>query len=60
MSLKWYVVHAYSGYEDRVMDSLKERAERYDMEDQFGEILVGVSVDKQQRTIAPASKVPGQ
>lgn len=40
MSLKWYVVHAYSGHEDRVMNSLRERVERYDMTDQFGEILV--------------------
>ena len=40
MSLKWYVVHAYSGYELRVMDALKERAERFGMQDQFGDILV--------------------
>lgn len=40
MSLNWYVVHAYSGYEDRVMNSLKERVVQYGMEDSFGEILV--------------------
>jgi len=40
MSLNWYVVHAYSGFEDRVMDTLKERVVQYGMEDNFGEILV--------------------
>ena len=40
MSLNWYVVHAYSGYEYRVMNSLKDRIVQYDMADSFGEILV--------------------
>jgi len=40
MELKWYVVHAYSGYEKRVMNTLKERIERSGLQDQFGEILV--------------------
>ncbi len=40
MSLNWYVVHAYSGFEDRVMNTLKERIVQYSMEDKFGEILV--------------------
>ena len=40
MSLNWYVVQAYSGYEDRVMSSLKERIVQYGLEDCFGDILV--------------------
>ena len=40
MSLKWYVVQAYSGHEQNVMRSLLERIERSDLKDQFGEILV--------------------
>ncbi len=40
MSLNWYVVHAYSGFEDRVMNTLKERVVQFGMEDNFGEILV--------------------
>ncbi|NVK11497.1 MAG: transcription termination/antitermination protein NusG [Gammaproteobacteria bacterium] len=40
MSKRWYVVHAYSGFEKRVAESLKERVERLNMQDQFGEILV--------------------
>ncbi len=40
MAKRWYVVHAYSGFEKQVMRSLKERVKMYDMEDKFGEILV--------------------
>ena len=40
MALSWFVVHAYSGYEDRVMNTLKERVVQYGMEDKFGEVLV--------------------
>jgi len=40
MAFSWYVVHAYSGYEDRVMNTLKERVVQYGMEDKFGEVLV--------------------
>jgi len=40
MSLKWYVVHAYSGYETQVMRTIQERIRRFGLEDQFGEILV--------------------
>ncbi|MEC9483235.1 MAG: transcription termination/antitermination protein NusG [Halomonas sp.] len=40
MSKRWYVVHAYSGFEKHVMRSLIERVKMYGMEEQFGEILV--------------------
>ena len=40
MALRWYVVHAYSGYEQQVCKSLLERIERYEMQDKFGEVLV--------------------
>lgn len=40
MSKRWYVVHAFSGYEKRVEESLRERVERAGMQDKFGEILV--------------------
>lgn len=40
MTMRWYVVHAYSGFENQVMRLLKERVERGGLGDQFGEILV--------------------
>ncbi|MBC7193881.1 MULTISPECIES: transcription termination/antitermination protein NusG [unclassified Marinobacter] len=40
MAKRWYVVHAYSGFEKQVMRTLKERVALHEMEDRFGEILV--------------------
>lgn len=40
MALRWYVVHAYSGFENQVKRSLEERVNRSGMQDKFGEILV--------------------
>lgn len=40
MAKRWYVVHAYSGYEKHVMRSLIERVKLAGMEEEFGEILV--------------------
>ncbi len=40
MAKRWYVVHAYSGFENRVKQSLLERIERAGLQDKFGEILI--------------------
>jgi transcriptional antiterminator NusG len=40
MAKRWYVVHAFSGYEGKVQRSLAERIERFGMQDYFGDILV--------------------
>src|SRR5580698_10248128 len=40
MSKRWYVVHAYSGFEQQVRKALTERVVREGMEEKFGEILV--------------------
>ena len=40
MSMRWYVVHAYSGFENQVMRMLRERIERADMQEEFGDVLV--------------------
>ncbi len=40
MALRWYVVHAYSGFENQVKRSLEERVKRSGLDDQFGQILV--------------------
>jgi transcriptional antiterminator NusG len=40
MAKNWYIIHAYSNYEKRVVASLKDRIEINGMEDLFGEILV--------------------
>ena len=38
--MRWYVVHAYSGFEKSVAQALRDRIVRAGMEDRFGEVLV--------------------
>ena len=40
MTMRWYVVQAFSGFEGVVKRSLEERIERAGMGDKFGDILV--------------------
>ena len=42
MSKRWYVVHAYSGFEKSVQRALTERIARQGMEEFFGRVLVPV------------------
>ena len=40
MELKWYVVHTYSGFENRVTLNLQEKIKSLKMEEAFGQIIV--------------------
>lgn len=40
MALRWYVVHVYSGFEPKVVQSIKEQIVAKGMEDLFDEVLV--------------------
>ena len=40
MARRWYVVQAYSGFENQVKRSLEERIVRFDLQDAFGQVLV--------------------
>ena len=37
---RWYIVHTYSGFEERVKETLLQRAEALDMGESFGEIHI--------------------
>ncbi len=37
---QWFIVHTYSGFEERVKESLKQRAEALGMGDAFGEVRI--------------------
>jgi transcriptional antiterminator NusG len=37
---KWYIIHTYSGFENKVKASLRQRADAYGMGEKIGEILV--------------------
>ena len=36
----WYIVHTYSGFENKVKESLEERVKAYNLEDKVGEVLI--------------------
>ena len=40
MSKRWYVVHAYSGFEKQVAQALRERIARAGMSERFGDVIV--------------------
>jgi transcriptional antiterminator NusG len=40
MALRWYVVHAYSNFENKVKQALEERIKREGLDQYFGKILV--------------------
>jgi transcriptional antiterminator NusG len=39
-SKKWFIVHTYSGFEQKVKESLRSRAEAFGFADKIGEILI--------------------
>ncbi len=40
MAKQWYIIHTYSGYENKVRDNLKQRVEVLGMTESIGEILI--------------------
>src|ERR1700676_3984745 len=37
---KWFIIHTYSGFEQKVADSLRSRAEAFGFDNQIGQILI--------------------
>ena len=40
MSTRWYIVHAYSNFENKVAQSIRDQAAQRNLEDKFEEVLV--------------------
>jgi transcription termination/antitermination protein NusG len=38
--MNWYIIHTYSGFENKVAESLKARAQAYHFEDRLGNVLI--------------------
>lgn len=63
MTKRWYVVHAYSGFEKSVQRALVERIVRAGMQDKFGQIMVPVEevieIKNGQKTVSERKFFPG-
>ncbi|MGH7964283.1 MAG: transcription termination/antitermination protein NusG, partial [Candidatus Binatia bacterium] len=63
MSMKWYVVHAYSGFEKSVQKALLDRIARSEAKEKFGQILVPVEevveMKSGQKSISERKFFPG-
>lgn len=61
--MRWYVVHAYSGFEKSVQRALVDRIARSGMQDKFGRILVPVEevveMKSGQKSISERKFFPG-
>ena len=69
MAKRWYVVHTYSGYENKVKTDLEHRIETYGMEDMIVDIQIpteevteikegGKRVEVKPPTLAPSAPDP--
>ncbi len=63
MSKKWYIVHTYSGHEQKAMRALLDRAKSMGMEDMFEEVLIPeetvVEMVKGERRTSKRKYFPG-
>ena len=61
--MNWYIVQAYSGFEKKVVESIKEELKKHKLEDNIGEILVPThqitQVKKGKRTKKESKYFPG-
>ena len=60
---RWYVIHTYSGYENKVKSSLEHRAETMDLKDHIFQVVVPTEEEveiKDNRKVSTIKKVfPG-
>ena len=63
VELKWYIVHTYSGFENKVKLNLEERVKTLKQDDYFGQILVPteqvVELKKGQKKTSSRKFYPG-
>src|SRR5262249_12558887 len=63
MSMRWYVVHAYSGQEKSIQAALIDRIKRSGMQEKFGQVLVPteevVEMKSGQKAISERRFFPG-
>src|ERR1041385_2662066 len=45
----WYIIHTYSGFENKVKESLEQRVHAYGLQDEIGEVLIPTEVVVEKR-----------
>jgi transcriptional antiterminator NusG len=63
MAREWYVVHTYSGFENKVAEAIRQRAKIFGQEEAISQVVIPteevVEVRKGQRRITPQKFFPG-
>ena len=63
MAMAWYVVHTYSGFENKAKQGLEDRIKLFGMEQRFGKVLVPteevVEVKNGQKRVTQQKSFPG-
>src|SRR5690606_17872992 len=63
MAMRWYVLHVYSGFENKVAEAIRDKAKKQGLEERVGEIMVPteevVEVRRGQRVNAERKFFPG-
>ncbi|MGM0422994.1 MAG: transcription termination/antitermination protein NusG [Pseudomonadota bacterium] len=63
MAMRWYVLHVYSGFENKVAEFIHEAARKYKIEDQIEEIMIPteevIEIRRGQRVNAEQKFFPG-
>jgi transcriptional antiterminator NusG len=54
--LKWYVVHTYSGFENKAKTAMQDRIKQSGLDEYFGEILIPVETVEETTTEEKAGK----
>ena len=58
MSKRWYVVHTYSGYENRVKSDLEHRIETMGMQDRIFDIEIPMASPRLKRVASVRPRIP--
>jgi transcriptional antiterminator NusG len=63
MTKQWYVIHSYSGFENKVKASIEQRAKVFGLEEQIPRVIVPteevVEIKRGQKKITPQKFFPG-
>lgn len=63
MAMRWYVIHVYSGFENKVAQAIEESARKRNLEEEFDQVLVPseevIEMKRGQKTTAERKFFPG-